>query len=143
MNLNSINYESVNEDYDPGYVLEHESVSDIYVNQNVENSDELNKLMLLSVYSALDNFDNKNDTTINPYKDVLQFQTHEGTIEIPTEVQKAAILQWTNLKNKNKNEIKKTSVDMVDSLFQFLFCILIIFTLLYTLSLFRKGVIKF
>jgi hypothetical protein len=82
---------------------------------------------------------------VNPYQERLVLETKNGAIEIPIEVQKAAILQWSNLKKNNKENKGdgEKSFDMVDSLFQFLLCILIIFTLMYTLSLFRKGVIRF
>ena len=147
MNLNSINYESVDDNYDPGYFSSHEDVG-MQNEQDIQFDEELNKAMLLSVYSALDEFDKSNGgMMVNPYQDKLSLETSNGTtMEIPIDVQKAAIIQWQNLKNKNKNDmndVKESSVDMIDSLFQFLFCILIIFTLMYTISLFRKGVIKF
>lgn len=146
MNLNSINYESVDDQYDPGYFSEHENVSQ---GEPVDNYDEnLHKAMLLQVYSTLDAFDNTNGGSMtNPYQDRLTFETSTGSMQIPLEIQKAAIDQWVNLKKNNvaqNNQVdKENSFDMVDSLFQFLLCILIIFTLMYTLSLFRKGVIRF
>lgn len=146
MNLNSINYESVDDQYDPGYFSEHENVSH---EKHVDNYDEnLHKEMLSQVYSTLDKFDNTSGGSMeNPYQDRLTLETSTGQIQIPIEIQKAAINQWSNLKknnvSQNKQVDKENSSDMVDSLFQFLLCILIIFTLMYTLSLFRKGVIRF
>lgn len=146
MNLNSINYESVDDQYDPGYFSEHENVSQ---GEPADNYDEnLHKAMLLQVYSALDSFDSTNGGSMtNPYQDRIALETSTGSVQIPLEIQKAAINQWVNLKKNNNlqnNQVdKESSFDMVDSLFQFLLCILIIFTLMYTLSLFRKGVIRF
>lgn len=144
MNLNSINYESVNDLYDPGYFSGHEAV---YENNDNGYDENMHKLMLLHVYSLLDMYDN--NLTLqplpNPYQDKLIFETKQGTVEIPIEIQKAAIVQWNALKEKRKlnNVSTDNQVNMIDSLFQFLLCILIIFTLMYTLSLFRKGVIRF
>lgn len=149
MNLNSINYESVDDKYDPGYFSQHENViRDEHDNGDAEN---LHKAMLLQVYSALDEFDNTNgNALLNPYQDKLTLDTANGSMQIPLEIQKSAINQWSNLKknnisqnDQNDQDNKENSYDMVDSLFQFLLCILIIFTLMYTLSLFRKGVIRF
>lgn len=145
MNLNSINYETVNEQQDPGYFLEHENLSQ---NEPVDdNNENLHKAMLLQVYSSLDSFDKNNNTMSNPYKDRLTLDTAKGSIEIPVEVQKSAINQWLNLKknkvSQNKINYEEKSFDMVDSLFQFLLFILIIFTLIYTFGLFRKGIIRF
>ena len=172
MNLNSINYESINDSYDPGYFSTHDIVhfddtqTDNMSNNNTLNNlnnndtqydEEFHKEMLLFVYKMLDEYDNKPTDVyyihiINPYEDKLKYKKNGNTIEIPIEIQKAAVLQWTNMKNNKSNSNvtnKKTSCDviessdMIDSLFQLLFCILILFVLIYMSSLFINGTIKF
>jgi mannose/fructose/N-acetylgalactosamine-specific phosphotransferase system component IID len=144
MNLNSINFQSIDDQYDPGFLSQYESVHNT---QHAEYDKNMHELMLLHVYALLDEYD-KGNHMVNPYTEKLVLETSHGAIEIPIEIQKAAITQWVSLKDKvsgNENKLtnKNNSPDMVDSLFQFLMCILIIFTLMYTLSLFRKGVVNF
>jgi hypothetical protein len=146
MNLNSINYESVTDKHDPGFFSQYESVSEN--DENDSNVDDLTKQMLLYVYEALDNFDKSNENSkLNPYEDQLTMETSTGDLLIPVELQQLAITQWQNMKKNAtalaENENNTNSVDIVGSLFHFLLCILIIFTLMYTLSLFRRGVIRF
>lgn len=124
MDLNSINYESV-----PPPTTNNNLLSE----------------MTLYVYHVLEKYDESAQTSlINPYKDSLLFETINGSIKIPIEIQQVAIdLYKTNTQNNKNNKNNKNSYDVVDRLFQFLLLILIIFTLIYTLSLFRRGIIRF
>lgn len=147
MNLNSINYQSVDDQYDPGYLPEHESV---YQPLNDDDNMDLYKLMLLKVYSMLDVYDNSpnNVAKVNPYQDKLYLTfDNDQQIEIPNGVVQTAITQWQKLNNKksvtNKNKVNEDNSDFTDMLFQFLMCLLIVFTLMYTYSLFKRGTIRF
>jgi hypothetical protein len=144
MNLNYENFQPIDDLYDPAFLSDYERVHN---EERAKFEKNMNELMLLHVYGVLDDYDDGNKI-INPYTDRLVYDSSHGDIEIPIEIQKAAINQWKILKNgklksTNKNKIKKDSSNVVDSLFQFLLCILIIFTLMYTLSLFRRGVVRF
>ena len=144
MNLNYENFLPIDDQYDPAFLSNYESV---HYAERAKYEKNMHELMLLHVYGVLDSYDNGNKI-INPYTDRLVYDSSHGDIEIPMEIQKAAINQWKILKNvktesTNKNENNKNSSNVVDSLFQFLLCILIIFTLMYTLSLFRRGVVRF
>ena len=109
---------------------------------------------------------------IDPYRNILYMKTDEQKyVEIPEDLRKYAILQWLQgrkikprdhnylqseeesiqiSKSKTSEKCKTCRKDkkhrdytLIDTTFQLILCMIIIFTILYTLSLIRKGVLHF
>jgi hypothetical protein len=109
---------------------------------------------------------------IDPYRDTLYMKTNEQKyVEIPEDLRKSAISQWLqDRKNKPRNhnylrgeeesihtlntktrekcktcrkDKKRRDYTLIDTTFQLILCLMIIFTILYTLGLIRKGVLHF
>jgi hypothetical protein len=128
-------------------------------------------LVLLYMFALLDQydiaFDLKQTYEIDPYRDKIIMKTDDDKyIEIPQEMQKYAIQQWTDMKDKKpsykqeykaildddtdddkacrscRKERKREDHTVIDTSFQLILCLLIIFTILYTLSLLRQCVLK-
>lgn len=124
---------------------------------------------LLNEYDiALKNGDNPK---IDPYRSTLYMETDNNKyVEIPEDLRKYAILQWLQnrkikprydnyvyteehvpVNNSSKNEKCKTcrkdirhrDYTLVDTTFQLILCLIIIFTIFYILGLIRRGVVHF
>ena len=128
-------------------------------------------LILLYMFALLDQYyiayELKNKIDVNPYRDNITMKTDDGKyVEIPQDMRKYAIQKWIEMKSdknkKHKNLKQKHDDDtdedracyscrkekkcndhtLIDTSFQLILCLLIIFTLLYTLSLLRQGILK-
>lgn len=113
------------------------------------------------VLSMLNEYDNniemKKQSESNPYKDPIYMKTDDGKfVEVPEDLQKYAISKWIEVKSmldekinyvnpESEEDIEKQvleeSYTMFDAIFQMILCLVIIFIILYTISLIRKGII--
>lgn len=123
---------------------------------------------LLDTYDKA-NTNKKNIPKLNPYSEPILLKTNNGKyVEIPKNAQMYAITKWneiktyTDKKSEEKQEEKQDQNDdtddegktciacrkdkinpngtLIDTTFQLIICLIIIFTILYTLSLARKGI---
>lgn len=129
-------------------------------------------LVILYIYTLLDDYDSAINAgkkpKIDPYRDDILIKLDNGNYAlIPKDVQQYSISKWLEAKGINNdkptviNDYKPTIIKnkkydnsaeesyendkddtLVDTLFQLAFCLLIICLILYTLSLFRAGLIK-
>jgi hypothetical protein len=109
--------------------------------------------VMLYVFALLDDYDKSIDKgdqpLVNIYKDDILIKTENGKYAIvPDEIKQYAITQWTNRKsslNMSNDDYDDYETDdtLVDTLFQLIYYLLIIFLVLYTLNLFKKYICQY
>ena len=120
------------------------------------------------IFSVLDDYNKKveNGETpdIDPYREHIYMKSNDGRyVQVSEDLQKFAIREWLakrGLEPRNvtmeesisksddkckmcKRDGKKRDRTLIDTTFQLILCLIIIFTILYTLSLVKKGILKF
>jgi hypothetical protein len=131
-----------------------------------ENMIPLDKtLVILYVFALLDEYDRANDKgeqpEVDPYREKILIKTDNGKYAVvPEEIQQHSINEWVSTKGikngkpkySNGGEHDNSDDDsyendkdntLIDTAFQLIFCLLIIFIVLYSLSLFRKGLVRY
>lgn len=128
---------------------------------------------LLDAYDKSIRSNKKQLPESNPYTDKIMLKTDNGKyVELPGNVQKYAIEKWDEIKKNKSTQLEKPIISgtnqdnddtddegkpciacrkdkinsdstLIDTTFQLILCLVMIFTILYTLSLIRKGAMHF
>ena len=109
--------------------------------------------VMLYVFALLDDYDKSIDKGDQPlveiFKDDILIKTENGKYAIvPDEIKQYAITQWTNRKsslNMSNDDYDENETDdtLVDTLFQLIYYLLIIFLVLYTLNIVKKYICQY
>lgn len=118
-------------------------------NQYISEEDAMVILYVFTLLDEYDNADNNNKPQNDPYKQKIYVKSEEGlNLMIPEDTQRYAIHKWieskeaTKSKNLSKSEKSSCNNSFTNSVIQLIICLLIVFIFMYSLSCFRKGIIK-